>query len=95
MLSFGLLKPMLGEDVVVKFVTKEVLEQLSGGQSLLGYYKSSIIYVVKDLDSKTGQYSVKENVIRHEVFHKIYNEYLTPNERVQRSCISLSEGKSP
>lgn len=56
------------------------------GKDNWGLYKNGIVYVVTDEDGKVGT-----RVVRHEIFHKIFNEYLTSNER--KRALELAKQK--
>jgi hypothetical protein len=80
-LKYSLLGARTANDVVVKFVTKEVLDSMAKpGENLFGLYKDGVAYILKSKDSK-GDWVVHEESLKHEVFHKIFNEYLSPQER--------------
>ena len=59
----------------LKFVTEKAL-----GKDNLGEYKKGIISVLSD-----KQLNSKEYILRHELFHKVFTEYLT--EKEQRSLL--------
>lgn len=51
-----------------------------------GLYKDGIIYVESDEHG-----NVRENVLRHEVFHKIFNQYLTGPQRDAMYALKRAE----
>lgn len=76
------------EDLV--FLSKLVLDKYAKpNENLLGLYQNGRIGILTDNNE------VSERVLRHEIFHKIFHEYLTESER--RSLIDAlggSEGRS-
>jgi len=66
-------------DKEIKFVEKSVVNEMAneiGIDKAWGIYKNGILYLSRNEDG-----TVYENIARHEVFHKIYNEYLTADEQ--------------
>lgn len=61
----------------IVFLEKHLLD-IKAGESAWGLYKDGIIYLATNQDG-----TVYRNVARHEVFHKIFNEYLTEEERAE------------
>ena len=59
----------------LKFVTRSQM-MLIAGQMDAGHYLNGILYIQRNEDD-----TVHKNVIRHEVFHKVFNEFLTPVEQ--------------
>ena len=59
---------------VLQFVDEMVLEQLAG-ENVIGLYDNGVIYV-KDKNGKTYL-----KIVKHEIGHKIFTEYLTPEEQ--------------
>ena len=51
------------------------MERMTGNELVLGRFNKGVIYLLED---KEGIY---ENVLRHEVLHKVIWNYLTPKER--------------
>jgi hypothetical protein len=75
---FSLLGIPTGNEVEIKFVSQAILDSYSGKVGKVkGMYLNGIIYLLSE--NKT----VKEKVLRHEVFHKIFNEMLTKEERTK------------
>ena len=60
----------------VKFVTAAELLILSEGKENWGIFKNGIIYLLEDDFGKSY-----ENVARHELFHRIFNMMLTPEQQ--------------
>lgn len=68
------------------FLAKAVLDKFAKpGENLLGLYQNGKIAI------STYGNSVSERVLRHEIFHKIFNEYLLPSERKAISA-AISQG---
>lgn len=63
------------KDVEVKFLLKHQIDALAE-RPAWGLFKDGVLYLVKNTDE-----TVYRNVARHEVFHKIWNEYFTESER--------------
>lgn len=59
-----------------QFIDALVLRKLSGKEDLLGFYHKGILSFKLNEDSTVDTY-----VLRHEVMHKIYNEFLTVSEQ--------------
>ena len=68
--------PGIKNDEIV-FMEKHLIDDLAG-ESAWGLYKDGIMYLTKNEDGTTY-----ENIARHEVFHKVYNEFLTPEEQIK------------
>jgi hypothetical protein len=60
----------------VRFVSAAELMVLSGGKDTWGFFQDGIIYLEQDEFGKAYM-----NVARHELFHKIFDLMLTPNQR--------------
>ena len=59
----------------IEFLNKSLMKELENpGESLLGLYNKGRISLLDD----EGVYG---NVVRHEVFHKVFNDYLSDRER--------------
>lgn len=67
--------PGIAEEDIV-FMEKHLISYLAGHEAW-GLYMNGVIYLAKNEDG-----TVYENAARHEVFHKIYNEYFTEEERI-------------
>lgn len=63
-------------DSELEFVTSSVMKSINGDEKQLGLYKKGVVHLLNNSDN-----TVYENVLKHELFHKIYNEYLTAKER--------------
>jgi hypothetical protein len=66
-------------DKIVQFIDKEFVNGIAkerGIDKAWGAYKDGIIYLTQNADG-----TVWDNIARHEVFHKVFNEYLTPKEQ--------------
>ncbi len=44
---------------------------------VLGKFREGIVFLLEDLDG-----NIQEETLRHELFHKLFQQYLTPSERV-------------
>lgn len=76
-ITFGLLGKPKGKEIELKFLSKASLDELAlPGEDLKGLYLNGVAYVLKNEDG-----TVSEQVLRHELFHKIFNEYLTKADR--------------
>lgn len=53
------------------------------GKNNWGLYKNGVIHVIRDANGMVGS-----KVVRHEAFHKIFNEYLTPAERAMAYSVA-------
>ena len=73
------------EDIV--FLEKQKIDTMAGTKAW-GFFKDGIIYLSQDKDGNTY-----ENVARHEVFHKVWTEYLTREERDK--FIDIAEKEFP
>jgi AAA domain len=60
----------------VKFVGEAEMMRISMGNKPWGLFKDNVIYLKKNPDG-----TVYTKVVQHEVFHAIYNNYLTEKER--------------
>jgi hypothetical protein len=71
------------KDNDLKFVTRHVMSSLINFKKndVIGLMKNGTVYVEKIMDGT--KLSVHENILRHEIFHKIWNYHLTPQERNQ------------
>jgi hypothetical protein len=78
--------PGIGKEGVV-FLEKQMIDRLADEEAW-GLYEDGIIYLAKNDDG-----TVYENIARHEVFHKIYNEYLTAKERKEIDDMAQKEFK--
>jgi hypothetical protein len=75
-LTFGLLGRAVENEPEIRFVSQAVLDAYSGQPGAQkGLYIDGAILIL----SEEGM--VSENVLRHEFFHKVYSEFLTPQER--------------
>ncbi len=61
-------------DKVLNFISKQAFNEKFNTTGKAGAYTKGLIYLVTD--GKAGM-----QVLRHEIFHKIFNEYLTEEER--------------
>lgn len=61
-------------DKVLNFISKQAFNERFNTTGKAGAYTKGLIYIVSD--GKAGM-----QVLRHEIFHKIFNEYLTEDER--------------
>lgn len=65
----------------LRFIAKEKLNQMFNGEgNLWGTVRDGIIYVAYEGTSQ--QPVMRENVIRHEIFHYIFQRHLTQKERL-------------
>ncbi len=78
--------PGIKDDEVI-FMEKRMIDRLAEEEAW-GLYENGVIYLTKNEDGTTY-----ENIARHEVFHKIYNEYLTPKERKEIDAMAKKEFK--
>lgn len=62
-------------DEEIQFVTKKFVSDLAK-EEVWGHYKAGILYLSQNAEGR-----VLDRIARHEVFHKIWNEYLTEKER--------------
>ncbi len=53
-----------------------VVQSTLGGKNILGEYKAGVISVLSDSQTTTQEY-----ILRHELFHKVFTEYLTSKEQ--------------
>lgn len=75
----------------IRFVEKNVVNDMAleiGVDKAWGLYKDGILYLAKNEDG-----TVWDNIARHEVFHKIYNEYFTAEERSKIDELARKEFK--
>jgi len=68
------LVPGMDKDMI-QFVDQMTLDVLHG-DNVWGLFKNGVLYILKNEDG-----TVHENIVRHEVFHKIFNQYLTTGEQ--------------
>jgi hypothetical protein len=73
-------------DKEIEFVTKEEVDRL-GKSSSWGVFVDGIIYLSRD--PETGK--TYDKIARHEVFHKIYKEFLTPEQRQEVDDMAWDE----
>jgi hypothetical protein len=80
---FSFLNIPISNEVELKFLDKLEFEAISGRKDSLGIYIDGTIYLLKD--NKGG---IREGVLRHELMHKVYWEYLTARDRsaIRRSA---------
>lgn len=62
----------------VRFVSDAQMMKLTMGEDAWGIFKDNIIYLRKNPDN-----TVYSKVVKHEVFHMIFNNYLTTQERAK------------
>jgi len=62
----------------LSFVTSLVMEEITKESGVLGRYQKGAIFLLENSDK-----TIQEKVLKHEIFHKIYNEYLTEKERIK------------
>jgi hypothetical protein len=62
------------DETVLRFLDKVLIDELAGDK-VNGLYKNEVIYAMK-----RGE-NTFTNIIRHETFHKIFNEYLSKAEQ--------------
>lgn len=80
---FKKLLPSSTEEEIV-FLSKMLLDKFANpNENLLGLYVNNRVNLLNDNGTTS------EKVLRHEVFHKVFNEYLTPSEQ-QRLIEALS-----
>ena len=53
-----------------------VVQSTLGGKNILGEYEAGVISVLSDSQTTTQEY-----ILRHELFHKVFTEYLTSKEQ--------------
>lgn len=70
----------------VKFVGEAEMMHLTMGEAAWGIFHKNTIYLLKNPDN-----TVYANVAKHEVFHMMYNNYLTKDERKKVQDIVLKE----
>jgi len=61
--------------------------KITNGLSAWGYFKKGVIYLEDVIDG-----GVYEKVLRHEIFHKIYDEFLSPEQRGLLTKLAIEEG---
>lgn len=74
---FSFLGIPISNEVELKFLDRFQFDALTKDPKVLGMYHKGVVYMLKD-----SKGNIKENVVRHELMHKIYWDYLTPKERV-------------
>jgi hypothetical protein len=62
-------------DENIKFLTQMAMDQ-QAGEDLWGLFKNGTVYILKNENDR-----VYKNVVRHEIFHKIFNQYIREEER--------------
>lgn len=68
--------PSINQDDL-QFLTAQALFREAGRDGILGMYKGTVFVLDKD-----GKGTTQEYILRHELFHKIFTEYLTKDEQV-------------
>ncbi|MHC4645667.1 MAG: hypothetical protein ACYTBJ_09190 [Planctomycetota bacterium] len=87
---FSLLGMPQSNEIELKFISKTAMEKLQKpGENLIGVYLDGVVYMMMD-----EQGTVDENILRHEFFHKIYHEFLTPQERSKLKLAALRDYKN-
>ncbi|CAM6001149.1 unnamed protein product [Sphagnum balticum] len=77
------------KDSEINFLTRSLMLELQQpGESLLGLYQKGKMFFKQDENG-----NVFSNVVRHEVFHKVYNDYLSERDRANLSKEFDPEGK--
>lgn len=59
------------------FITKEAMFSETGRKDVMGMYRKGSIFII----DKNGKGTIEEYILRHELFHKIFTEYLTKDEQ--------------
>ena len=59
------------------FITKEAMFGETGRTDVMGMYTKGAVFII----DKDGKGTVQEYIVRHELFHKIFTEYLTSEEQ--------------
>jgi hypothetical protein len=76
-------------DSEINFLNRSLMLELQQpGESLLGLYQKGKMFFKQEPDG-----TVFSNVVRHEVFHKVYNDYLSNRDRSAISKEFDPEGK--
>jgi hypothetical protein len=65
-----------GNDRVLNFLTREAFNEKYRSDKIGVFDKNGLINIATSPDGQLGY-----KVLRHEIFHRIFNEYLTPQER--------------
>lgn len=60
----------------IQFVDASMMTYLAGGRLRWGLYKQGVVFLLQDNDG-----TVYENVLKHEAFHRVFWNYLSPSER--------------
>ena len=63
----------------LEFITKEAMFGETGRTDVMGMYRKGSIFII----DKNGKGTIEEYILRHELFHKIFTEYLTKEEQQQ------------
>lgn len=61
----------------LQFLSKEAFYNQAGRTDVLGMYRKGSVFIL----DKQGKGTVEEYILRHEIFHKIFTEYLTKKEQ--------------
>jgi len=72
-------KQILGDNYtegILNFFTREIIQELSMGQSTLGFYEDGKIFAAMAHTGKTDLV-----ILGHELYHKVFNEALNTSER--------------